>query len=564
MSFSQSMSSSKPTVAAVPTYRRLLSPNELSYFLPSRAYGLNDMFNRLIFRAPPGVISPLRVQIVWAIMRLRHTLMASRFEMEPGCYDDAQFAYTPPANPRASLEEAAAHVRISNDVSGPELLHDFMAGPRTLSNERLSAAQVACHGPVPGSPGLHEYHLITLYHHAINDSLAVASMVDTMLELWAGSPSGTPGGPLRTDAELAKILQDEWTLRWGNARTDDVIVPSTEVRLGLQTNKFFDAAWKVDYENVQRRYVGGHVIPRAKSTTTKPRLGTDPRLISVKFTPAQTVAILRRCKREKVTLQNAIFALCNLAWLRLCAAPASARAAISPAAQADLQRAAPAHLPVMMYTAISIRRYLPPSPSPLGSYMSLALDYVNVVLPGYLPSAGRDADAKAKSSAHKKVLWARAREAQRQMFAYSHSPLLLRRAAVTNKVRGERAKKWAREDDVRDGIVPSPAASAANATTTLIPAVKPAVGGARKAPGGMLWYSRIFLKQLNLALLWETEPYAKGVVEALWREVVEGVGELLLDEFFEDEAAMRRAMAEVEEVDCFKKREGGVRAGGKL
>jgi hypothetical protein len=110
------------TAAAMPTYRRTLSPNELyalpprtpflhltfssSYFLPSRAYGLNDMICELphfarprsdappagmTIHAPPALISSLRVRIVWAIMRLRHSLMACRVEMAPGCYDDAQF-----------------------------------------------------------------------------------------------------------------------------------------------------------------------------------------------------------------------------------------------------------------------------------------------------------------------------------------------------------------------------------------------------------------------------------------------------------------------------------------
>ncbi|KAJ7061979.1 hypothetical protein C8F01DRAFT_1136020 [Mycena amicta] len=36
---------------------RELGPNELSYFLPSRANGLNDIYTRVIFRAPPSLVS---------------------------------------------------------------------------------------------------------------------------------------------------------------------------------------------------------------------------------------------------------------------------------------------------------------------------------------------------------------------------------------------------------------------------------------------------------------------------------------------------------------------------
>ncbi|KAF8126423.1 hypothetical protein K438DRAFT_2001408 [Mycena galopus ATCC 62051] len=86
-------------VATMPTYRPTLSPNELSYFLPSRAFGLNDIGNRIVNHAPPSLISPQRVRIVWAILRLRHSLTGCRVEMQLGRYDDAQFALTPSSSP---------------------------------------------------------------------------------------------------------------------------------------------------------------------------------------------------------------------------------------------------------------------------------------------------------------------------------------------------------------------------------------------------------------------------------------------------------------------------------
>ncbi|KAF8126424.1 hypothetical protein K438DRAFT_1890603 [Mycena galopus ATCC 62051] len=100
---------------------------------------------------------------------------------------------------------------------------------------------------------------------------------------------------------------------------------------------------------------------------------------------------------------------------------------------------------MLMYTAISLRRYLKPA-SPLDSCISFALDYNNVVLLSFLP---RDEDANLK-----KVFWARSREAQRQMFKHAHNPLLLKRAVVSGRVRGERAKVWVRIDDAVDGTLP--------------------------------------------------------------------------------------------------------------
>ncbi|KAF8195782.1 hypothetical protein K438DRAFT_2017044, partial [Mycena galopus ATCC 62051] len=60
---------------------------------------------------------------------------------------------------------------------------------------------------------------------------------------------------------------------------------------------------------------------------------------------------------------------------------------------------------MLVYTAINLRRYLKPA-SPLDSYMSLALEYNNVVLPAFLP---RDEDANLEN-----IFWAWSRGAQRQ------------------------------------------------------------------------------------------------------------------------------------------------------
>ncbi|KAJ7716383.1 hypothetical protein DFH07DRAFT_934257 [Mycena maculata] len=524
------------SATTMPTYRRTMSQNEISYFLPSRAYGLNDMSCRLIFRAPPTLITPIRIRIVWAIMRLRHTLMACRFEMEPGCYDDAQFVYTPPSTPREALAEAAACVRVYNDVTGPELMQDFLSGPRTLSADCLSALHVANHGRV--APGINEYHMLAMYHHGINDTLAVGGSLQITLELLGGP--ATPGGAPRSDVELARLLDDEWRRRWSVARDPaDVIVPATEARiLGLPRSKFCEAAWKVDHQLIQKRFIGGHVFPRIKTTVVQHRL------FQVKFSVAQTTAILAKCKSHGVTLQNTMFALCNVAWIRLCAA--------------HPEIPAPKALPMLMYTAISIRRYLAPR-SPLSSDMSLALEYFNVVLPAFLP---RKADPR-------KVFWARGRAVQRQMFAYAHSPLLLGRSLVTSAARGRRAKAFARLDDEKDGTLPRraspspralaspsppnpkpapapnappPAAAllglslAGNTDAIVRPAAYPALalvdiaGGARKAPGGMLFAQRTFLGRLNVTLHWDGGAFGRGVVEEFWGSVVRGVREFLLEE----------------------------------
>ncbi|KAJ7805792.1 hypothetical protein B0H14DRAFT_3770473 [Mycena olivaceomarginata] len=496
------MSSQTPSQGAVPempTYRRFLSSNEL-------ASGVNDMYTAFNSAHPLlGLPAPCKPRV--GIMRLRHPLIASYVEMKPGCYDDAQFAYTPPASAARAVDEASASVRVHIDVSGVELCIAFLNGPRTLSSSCLSRLAVARGAAV--APG------------------ALVSI----LELLGGTAADS--SKARTDSELARLLDDEWERRWGHPRAaDEVLVPATEARIcGLSTSKFHEAAWRVDHQKLQRRFIGGHTFPRIKST------GPMTRTIQARFSLTQTAAMLAKCKSQRVTLQNTLFAVTNFAWMRLCAQHPEINA--------------PKALPMLLYTAISTRRYLPPEPELVSSHMSLALDYHNVMLPTFLPST----DPRA-------TFWLRCRAAQKQMFAYTRSPLLLRRSLVTSAMRGQRAKAWARIDDEADGTFPKstapsrpPSVAAAPSSVTAVPSLAllgltqtgdidglfhperyPSIEatdvhtGARRPAGGILVASRTFRKRFELFLCWDAAPYAPGLVEEFGGYVVDGLLEYVLED----------------------------------
>lgn len=89
-------------------HERRLGDTEASYFLPSRESGVNDMFvvwslsdallilalNRYLhlgFNAPARYVRRSRVRLVWAILRVRHPLLASRVQMHD--YEDIRFVY---------------------------------------------------------------------------------------------------------------------------------------------------------------------------------------------------------------------------------------------------------------------------------------------------------------------------------------------------------------------------------------------------------------------------------------------------------------------------------------
>lgn len=256
----------------------------------------------------------------------------------------------------------------------------------------------------------------------------------------------------------------------------------------------------------------------------------------VNFSVPETATLLATCTSQGVTIPNVMFALCNLAWIRT--------------AENHPEFAAPKTLPMMMYTALSLRRYLPPA-APLSSYMSLALAYCNVVLPAFLPTS---ADPGA-------TFWLRARLAQAQVCRVTHSPLFFGRSQVMSAVRSRRAKAFAKQDDEADGLLPksanafqrphAPAPQQALASpppaaligvsclgdvdeinrTTRYPDIQvvDAIGHVRKAKGGILLISSSINKRFSVVLGWDKPAFAPGVVEEFWGHFVAGAYEFLLD-----------------------------------
>ncbi|KAJ7318170.1 hypothetical protein DFH08DRAFT_1037073 [Mycena albidolilacea] len=450
-------------------FSRKLGQNELSYYLPSRAYGLNDMVTRVIFRAPPALVSQFRLQVVWAIIRGRNSLLACKIDMAPGCYDEARFIYTLPPSPKHALEEAGQALTVHEIKTGPEFDADFITGRRKLSPLCLSRMDVARHREV--SPGIDEFHGVHSPSHYYRRYLCTCKQHSGIF------------GRLRS---ARRTSPDGW----------------------LQA-----AALKIDFMNVQRRAIGAHAFPRIPSQATKQTL------IDIKFGGAQTAALLAKCKSERATLQNTVFALCNFAWIRT--------------AENHPELSAPKTLPMLFYTAISLRRHLAPI-APLSSSMLLALGYGNIVLPAFIPSS---ADSRA-------TFWLRERSAQSQMRKQTQSPLLLGRAQVLNAERARRAA-LARQDDEADGMLPSslraqaqqpPASNGGGVPsvalmgisylgdlgTTYQPERYPSiefldsVGHSRKAKGGILLFTRSAGGCFSMVLEWDAAAFPPGLVEEFW------------------------------------------------
>lgn len=250
-----------------------------------------------------------------------------------------------------------------------------------------------------------------------------------------------------------------------------------------------------------------------------------------------------------MSIANAIFSLSAVAWSRI-------------QAQEEAERRN-SELPLMMYTALNIRPYLLPEATANRSYWFTAIGYLNVVLPTFLPSS-------SDREAIRKTFWHRARSAKKQISQAAKHPLLVSRAHQMATLRGERARRWAREDDEKDAGIwtpPTPAVTpkisqqrpeteVATKPWTLPPAPSTALiglsmlgnldsmyahadypslvlhtltTGSRQRNGAALLFGYTFARKLWLSLGFDEEGFADGMMQRWWSEVLRGVDEFLID-----------------------------------
>lgn len=187
-------------------------------------------------------------------------------------------------------------------------------------------------------------------------------------------------------------------------------------------------------------------------------------------------------------------------------------------------------LPMMFYTAVNYRPYLPPPP-PNTSFLFLAVGYFNIILPSSLPST------TTTGLGIQNTFWHRARSARQQSRAHLRNEMLPCRTLIMSEERGKRARRFAAEDDgflSRPTPTPSsPSPSTPTPSPSPNPSPKPpslALLGlsqmgsldplytptsypsltltsmratTRKAPGGMLLFTWTFRGRLYLSLGWD-------------------------------------------------------------
>jgi len=421
-------------------------------------------------------------------------------------YDDVRFVYLAPRSAEHALDLADINLEYRTQTKD-ELIDSYLNGRRTLSNDRLSylvvSSRISTTDPAENADNC---DFLICATHFLGDGMALHQFANDFFGLLGSSSTG----------DLAILLSNEWQMRCAKLDDSAVALPiSLEDRLPQSGSKFCQLIGRVDFERSQAKLIGGHTFPRKAGA---PRHTVVP---TVSIDVDRTKKILKNCKARGVSISSALFAVCNIAWVK-----SSGRKA---------------ELPTMMYSALNLRPYVMSNKALNDSYWYLAIGYFNVILPGFLP---RSCDISA-------TLWHRARSAKIQSTDAAKNPMTVSRSREMARERGTRARAWAKEDDdkakgvwqapvappeVPSGRPPSNALIGLSLLGNLDGIYKhpsfldielhTLTTGSRQRSGGMLLFGYTFIGKLWLSLGYDENGFDNEVVEKFWHAVLTCIDDL--------------------------------------
>lgn len=494
-----------------PALRRPLGDSEYAFVPSATKEGLGDMFLHLAFRAPKSQMGTHRITLAWTILRLKHLLLMARVITAS---DEFMLEFRPPESSQAAIESAKTSLIIVANECRESMILGYMNGPRALSNDQLSRLTIST------SFDPDSYDLLMCAPHFIGDGTALHQTTNELLEILS---SGT------TDQELEGLIEDLCKENWIYK-----LPPPMEERLPSLNNRWAKSAAKVNFEQTMYKEIGGQSFSRVNSPLSKTLF------LERSYTTAQTSEILKKCKSNGVTVNHAIFSLCNIAWSKV------------------KQKEVSTHwktLPLMVYSAINLRPYLSPHSSSSTPWF-IALTYFNVVIPSFPPE-------QSPKTLTDKVFWSRAADIKSQIRRTTQSTFLLDRAKEMGRRRAWRAGRPSacpsaapvtlsigKKEGCREDAVLDPAPSNALLGLSLIGNLDSVYKGqynsessgfvlrnvttaSRLKPGGLLLLSHTFRGQLWFQLFFDVNGFQKNSdgkteVEEFWDAIGDAVDEYLL------------------------------------
>ncbi|KAF9011776.1 hypothetical protein BDQ17DRAFT_1233401 [Cyathus striatus] len=461
------------------SFQRPFGGSELAFYPASRD-GVGDMFLHLAFFAPKESMGPSRVNVAWAVIRARHPLLMSKVILDGEDPVVPLFSFTPPATVQEALAEARSALHFKEKTKD-ELIFEYMNGSRVLSDDYLSYLVISS-SKVDEKDRHQHFDLLMCAPHFTGDGSSLHQSTHDLLSLLA-----SPLSEEELTSQLASL--SDWKTQ---------LPPAFETRLVAPENSIKEAASKVNFLQTLRKEIGGHVLPRVQHGSQKTVL------YEYSFTREETAQILAGCKAHGVTINHAMFALCDIAW---------ARCISDPQLFKD---------PVMMYTAINLRPHL--ASHIASTYWFLSLTYFNVVLPSFLP-----ADAR--------VFWNRVKSAKAQTRRTIQSQFLVSRSLHMANIRVSRAQ--GNPIPVEPDVVITPPVSLppapskallglsliGNLDATYVRSAYPSfqletvTTASRQKPSSLLLLEHTFGGQLWFHLCYDENGFEKGLIERFWQEL---------------------------------------------
>ncbi|KEI41481.1 uncharacterized protein L969DRAFT_85261 [Mixia osmundae IAM 14324] len=533
--------------------KRRLGPAEISYYLSSRCApgreadgGVNDMYLHIGFRSTPRLVAQERILAIWTEMRLRHPLLASSVEFQD--YEDIRFVYKHPADKATAFRRALRSTELRYNQPRDDMLDSYLNGVRTLHDDKLAALLITSPQAEPIESELdteREYDYWLFATHFLGDGMA--------LHTFSNEFFGMLGGGLET-------LEAENKLMWKQDQEELALPFLQAMPCAMESRLETPASWgrtawaaaRVEFNNSQKRLIGGQTLPREKRGARKTLVPT------ISYSPEDSAKIVKSCKAHGVSIAHAAFALVNIAHLRM-----------QQRAEASAKPHNPA-LPTMLYSALNLRPQLAPLPKTgdetldaiVPSYFSIAIGYYNVILPSFLPS-----DLTAEQ-----VFWHRSKVTKEQTIKATKNKWLIPRSKLMSLERERRSIGWEQEDDRKRAnklaglgfelvkpskVVAANAASAAPKISKPAPSAPPSLAlmglsmlgpldgmykhatfpdvklhtlttGSRQRPGGMLLFAYTFAGRMWFSLGYDSTGFAEGVVEELWQGMQDGIQEFML------------------------------------
>lgn len=138
------------------------------------------------------------------------------------------------------------------------MVHSYLNGTRTLSNDRLSVLMLGHPDPSvfesPNAPSPADFSVMMCGTHFIGDGHSLHQTSNDLFTMLNSRQSGDSNAPL---SDLHALLQTEWATACGFSPTSGPVwLPeSSDARLPPAASKFQNAAAIVDFQSNEARLV---------------------------------------------------------------------------------------------------------------------------------------------------------------------------------------------------------------------------------------------------------------------------------------------------------------------